>query len=77
MSFIDDKEEITALLQTVPALNDLFNLHCKVGEGSFSSVFLATLKSSKESKKFAIKHLIPTCHPSRIQRELSCLKKIG
>ncbi|XP_051161595.1 cell division cycle 7-related protein kinase-like [Leptopilina boulardi] len=76
-NYTEDKEEISLLLQTVPALNDLFNIHCKVGEGSFSSVFLATLKSSKDSKKFAIKHLIPTCHPSRIQREMNCLKKIG
>ncbi|XP_033223311.1 cell division cycle 7-related protein kinase-like isoform X2 [Belonocnema kinseyi] len=73
----DEKEEIASLLATVPALKDLFHLHYKVGEGSFSSVFLATLKLSNGSKKFAIKHLIPTCHPTRIQRELNCLKQIG
>jgi hypothetical protein len=38
----------------------------------------ATIKKDKQSKKyFAIKHLIPTTHPQRIEKELSCLLRIG
>ena len=73
----DGNERIALLLNSVPALNDLFNIHYKVGEGTFSSVFLATLKNTSCSKNFAIKHLVPTCHPNRIERELQCLKDIG
>lgn len=65
------------LKKSVPLLGELFNIHRKVGEGAFSSVFLATLKSSNRKKKFALKHLIPTCHPDRIERELKCLQQIG
>lgn len=74
----EDSEKISLLLDTVPALNNIFQIHGKVGEGTFSSVFLATLKDGgKRSKNFAIKHLVPTCHPGRIERELQCLKDIG
>ncbi|KAJ8668425.1 hypothetical protein QAD02_010088 [Eretmocerus hayati] len=73
----DDQEEIKSLLELVPVLDELFHLHYKVGEGTFSTVFLATLKSSSKSKNFAVKHLVPTCHPGRIERELKCLKEIG
>lgn len=52
-------------------------MHGKVGEGTFSSVFLATLKSSDGSKKFALKHLVPTRHPEKIERELQCMQQIG
>ncbi|XP_011494878.1 PREDICTED: cell division cycle 7-related protein kinase-like [Ceratosolen solmsi marchali] len=70
-------KQISLLLRTVPILNELFSIHYKVGEGTFSSVYLATLKNSLQSKNFAVKHLIPTCHPGRIERELQCLKDIG
>ncbi|XP_001600655.2 cell division cycle 7-related protein kinase isoform X1 [Nasonia vitripennis] len=73
----DEKDRIASLLSTVPVLDDLFHIHYKVGEGTFSSVFLATLKNSSQSKNFAVKHLVPTCHPGRIERELQCLKDIG
>lgn len=46
--------------------------------GTFSSVFLAQLKHYKElPQKFALKHIIPTSHPSRIEGELRCLQEIG
>ncbi|XP_076478567.1 cell division cycle 7-related protein kinase isoform X2 [Bombus vancouverensis nearcticus] len=48
-----------------------------VGEGTFSSVYLATLKLSDGSKKFALKHLVPTRHPEKIERELQCMQQIG
>lgn len=65
------------MLNTMPVLNDLFDIHYKVGEGTFSSVFLATLKNSTQSRNFAVKHLVPTCHPGRVERELQCLQEIG
>lgn len=52
-------------------------MHGKVGEGTFSSVYLATLKLSDGSKKFALKHLVPTRHPEKIERELQCMQQIG
>ncbi|XP_011685101.1 PREDICTED: cell division cycle 7-related protein kinase-like isoform X2 [Wasmannia auropunctata] len=69
-------------LTEIPIVNKLFDVHCKVGKGAFSSVFLATLKSSdgrssSSVKKFALKQLIPTCHPNRIKRELQYLQQIG
>lgn len=76
---VEDEEsaEVNRLLKSVPALNDMFHIHRKVGEGTFSSVFLGTLKSSSEKKKFAIKHLVPVCHPDTMKRELEFLQEIG
>ncbi|KAF7987509.1 hypothetical protein HCN44_003271 [Aphidius gifuensis] len=68
---------IEKMLDNLPVLRQLFNVHFKIGEGTFSNVYLATMKSSKESKKFAIKHLIPTYPENRIARELQCLQEIG
>ncbi|XP_020282777.1 cell division cycle 7-related protein kinase-like [Pseudomyrmex gracilis] len=73
----DAKGSCANLKKSIPLVNKLFHIHYKVGEGAFSSVFLATLKSSKECKKFALKLLIPTCHPERVKRELECLQMIG
>lgn len=71
------KDSCTNLKKSIPLVNELFHIHCKVGDGTFSSVFLATLKSSNRHTKFALKHLIPTCHPERIERELQCLQQMG
>ncbi|CAH2311513.1 cell division cycle 7-related kinase isoform X3 [Pelobates cultripes] len=50
----------------------------KIGEGTFSSVYLATARlKSGEDMKFALKHLIPTSHPTRIAAELECLTVAG
>ncbi|XP_012288306.1 cell division cycle 7-related protein kinase isoform X2 [Orussus abietinus] len=73
----EEREEIASLVSKLPVLNDLFQLHFKIGEGTFSSVFLATLKTSEGVKKFAVKHLVPTCHVGRVERELKCLQNIG
>ena len=46
--------------------------------GAFSSVFLARLKHYPEvSEMFALKHVLPTTHPARIENELRCLLKLG
>ncbi|CAK9831348.1 Probable cell division control protein 7 homolog 1 [Anthophora retusa] len=71
------EEDDIAIKNTIPLVKDLFHVHRKVGEGTFSSVFLATLKSSDGSKKFALKHLVPTRHPEKIERELQCMQQMG
>ncbi|KAK0086165.1 hypothetical protein PV325_003670 [Microctonus aethiopoides] len=73
----EDEKEVALLLRELPILNELFDVKYKVGEGTFSSVYLATRKSSRGSKKFAIKHLVPTYPISRVERELRCLQEIG
>lgn len=65
-----------ALLSRIKVLDDYFDLLGKVGEGTFSTVHLAALKRDP-SRMFAVKHLVPTCHPTRIIRELQCLQTIG
>ncbi|KAG8039848.1 hypothetical protein G9C98_000577 [Cotesia typhae] len=71
------KSEVELLMDEIPLLKELFEIHYKVGEGTFSNVYLATMKSNCDSKKFAIKHIVPTYPPSRIERELKCLQEIG
>ncbi|WAR31039.1 CDC7-like protein [Mya arenaria] len=45
---------------------------------TFSSVFLAKMRHYPEIEQmFALKHIIPTSHPSRIEGELKCLQEIG
>ncbi|XP_017875359.1 cell division cycle 7-related protein kinase-like isoform X2 [Ceratina calcarata] len=73
----EDNDENDVFQNTIPLVKDLFHIYGKVGEGTFSSVYLATLKSSDGSKKFALKHLVPTRHPEKIERELQCMQQIG
>ncbi|XP_024880112.1 cell division cycle 7-related protein kinase-like isoform X1 [Temnothorax curvispinosus] len=74
----DNDAGCTNLTTSIPIVSKLFDVHCKVGKGAFSSVFLATLKSSSNGrKKYALKQLIPTCHPDRIKRELQYLQQLG
>lgn len=73
---------ITQLLNQIPDIDRLFNVHRKIGQGTFSTVFLASLKQHEkipynQREFFAIKHLIPTSHPLRVERELKCLQQIG
>lgn len=76
--FLSDVEAaIINLTNKLPELRCYFDIHNKIGEGTFSNVYLASLKNTSNEKKFAIKHLIPTCHPKRIKYELECLQRIG
>lgn len=70
------------LTSSIPLSDQVFDVHKRIGSGTFSSVLLATLKSEADlkfdqRKKFAIKHHIPTSHPDRIVKELKCLIEIG
>lgn len=77
---IDCKERKIDELMKYEGLYELisehFNIIEKIGSGTFSSVYLASLKS--DTKRFvALKHVLPTSHPSRTENELQCLKTIG
>ncbi|ESP04473.1 hypothetical protein LOTGIDRAFT_136165 [Lottia gigantea] len=78
MILADVQEEIDCLYEFVPEVAEHFIVLNKIGEGTFSSVFLARLKLYPDvEEKFALKHIIPTSHPSRIEGELKCLQEIG
>lgn len=73
---------IVDLRAQIPNVDRLFKVHRRIGEGTFSSVFLASMKCQEHKpmqsrRLFAVKHLIPTSHPRRIAQELRCLKEIG
>ncbi|XP_006001140.2 cell division cycle 7-related protein kinase isoform X2 [Latimeria chalumnae] len=72
------KLEIERLYEAVPQISRFFQVKDKIGEGTFSSVYLATaLLKTRVEEKFALKHLIPTSHPVRIAAELQCLTTAG
>uniref|UniRef100_A0A4W3HK54 non-specific serine/threonine protein kinase n=1 Tax=Callorhinchus milii TaxID=7868 RepID=A0A4W3HK54_CALMI len=72
------KMDIDRLYEAVPQLSKMFLIEDKIGEGTFSSVYLASAQlKSGLIEKFALKHLIPTSHPVRIAAELQCLAIAG
>ncbi|EOA96363.1 Cell division cycle 7-related protein kinase, partial [Anas platyrhynchos] len=72
------KKDIEKLYEAVPQLVNVFKIKEKIGEGTFSSVYLATAKLQAGcEEKMALKHLIPTSHPLRIAAELQCLTVAG
>ncbi|XP_009700610.1 PREDICTED: cell division cycle 7-related protein kinase [Cariama cristata] len=72
------KKDIENLYEAVPQLVNVFKIKEKIGEGTFSSVYLATAQlQTGNEEKMALKHLIPTSHPLRIAAELQCLTVAG
>ncbi|KAM8720262.1 hypothetical protein ACLKA7_006326 [Drosophila subpalustris] len=76
------EEAIGDLLQRIPDIGHIFDVHSRIGNGTFSTVLLATLKRESHlpdsmRRKFAIKHHIPTSHPDRIMKELQCMTDMG
>uniref|UniRef100_A0A6I8NFK1 non-specific serine/threonine protein kinase n=1 Tax=Ornithorhynchus anatinus TaxID=9258 RepID=A0A6I8NFK1_ORNAN len=72
------KKDIEKLYEAVPQLGNVFKIEDKIGEGTFSSVYLATAQLQiGPEEKIALKHLIPTSHPVRIAAELQCLTVAG
>ncbi|KAJ8406413.1 hypothetical protein AAFF_G00306440 [Aldrovandia affinis] len=72
------KLDIDHLYEAVPQLSKVFHILDKIGEGTFSTVYLAEAQMrSGAREKFALKHLIPTSHPMRIAAELQCLTMAG
>ncbi|KAJ6636770.1 Cell division cycle 7-related protein kinase, partial [Pseudolycoriella hygida] len=77
-----DEKLIAELKTHIPDVENIFDVHRRIGEGTFSTVFLATLKCHSEMpqskrKLFAVKFIVPTSHPNRIERELKCLLDVG
>uniref|UniRef100_A0A1X7V911 non-specific serine/threonine protein kinase n=1 Tax=Amphimedon queenslandica TaxID=400682 RepID=A0A1X7V911_AMPQE len=70
---LNDTDHLT--LQ-VPQIEDHFNVLSKLGEGTFSSVYLASVKTDS-SVMVALKHIIPTSSTTRIENEIRCLKIMG
>lgn len=74
----DAEADIELLLKAVPQIGKVFRIIDKIGEGTFSSVYLGEAQMLNGSQqKFALKHLIPTSHPTRIAAELQCLTVAG
>ncbi|KAF5894481.1 cell division cycle 7-related protein kinase isoform X1, partial [Clarias magur] len=74
----DVEMDIEYLYEVVPQLSRVFRITDKIGEGTFSSVYLGEAQTSNGTReKFALKHLIPTSHPVRIAAELQCLTVAG
>ncbi|KAJ3595533.1 hypothetical protein NHX12_004836 [Muraenolepis orangiensis] len=70
--------EIDNLYKAVPQLHKVFNVIDKIGEGTFSAVYLGEAKMlDGGTQRFALKRLIPTSHPARIAAELQCLTIAG
>ncbi|KFO94028.1 Cell division cycle 7-related protein kinase, partial [Buceros rhinoceros silvestris] len=74
----NSKLSVEKLYEAVPQLVNVFKIKEKIGEGTFSSVYLATAQVQTGcEEKVALKHLIPTSHPLRIAAELQCLTVAG
>ncbi|KAJ0012168.1 hypothetical protein NQD34_013143 [Periophthalmus magnuspinnatus] len=74
----DVETDIELLYKAVPQIGKVFRIIDKIGEGTFSSVYLGEAQMHDGSRqKFALKHLIPTSHPTRIAAELQCLTLAG
>ncbi|XP_068196676.1 uncharacterized protein [Antennarius striatus] len=74
----DVETDIEYLYKAVPQLAKVFRITDKIGEGTFSSVYLGEAQMRDGRREtFALKHLIPTSHPTRIAAELQCLTVAG
>ncbi|XP_030015291.1 cell division cycle 7-related protein kinase [Sphaeramia orbicularis] len=74
----DVEVDVEYLYKAVPQLAKIFRIIDKIGEGTFSSVYLGEAQMHDGTReKFALKHLIPTSHPTRIAAELQCLTVAG
>ncbi|KAF7669783.1 hypothetical protein LDENG_00124130 [Lucifuga dentata] len=74
----DVEMDIEYLYKAIPQLTKVFRIIDKIGEGTFSSVYLGEAQiQGGRRERFALKHLIPTSHPIRIAAELQCLSVAG
>lgn len=61
---------------------DQYVVHGLIDKGTFSTVSLVTLRREQhlpfdKRRQFAIKLITQTSHPSRIEREILCMRKMG
>lgn len=64
-----------ASLSALPQIERNFEVESVLGSGTFSTVFKIKLKETQQ--RFALKHIVPTCKPRFIERELECLDNLG
>ncbi|XP_068151727.1 cell division cycle 7-related protein kinase isoform X2 [Drosophila tropicalis] len=77
-----NKEALRELQENIPEISKIFDVQCRIGSGTFSTVLLGTLQRERcltetQRRRYAIKHHNPTSHPERILRELECMFRIG
>ncbi|KAH8324123.1 hypothetical protein KR074_000328, partial [Drosophila pseudoananassae] len=77
-----NEEALKDLQESIPEISKIFDVHCRIGSGTFSTVLMGTLQRERnlgetQRRRFAIKHHNPTNHPERILRELECMFRIG
>uniref|UniRef100_T1IR16 non-specific serine/threonine protein kinase n=1 Tax=Strigamia maritima TaxID=126957 RepID=T1IR16_STRMM len=77
MNPIAQQDTDSEMPECIPQIKQHFNIIRKVGEGTFSNVFLAKAKNKPSSEQIALKYIVPTCHPSRTANEFKCLKNFG
>ncbi|XP_068740030.1 cell division cycle 7-related protein kinase-like [Montipora capricornis] len=68
--------EAGELLKKIPEIQDIFTIVSKIGEGTFSNVYLVQMNRLPD-EFWALKHIIPTSGPGRVENELKCLQDIG
>ena len=65
---------VRPLFKSLP-ISPKFSLIDKIGEGTFSTVYLA--EDADKKTQLAMKHLVPTSKPHRIHMEINCMKSAG
>ncbi|CAF0937734.1 unnamed protein product [Brachionus calyciflorus] len=70
---MDDIQELFSLF---PEIKEHILVTKKIGQGTFSYVYLGEFYQNKE-EKVALKYIIPTSSPSRTKQEIDCLLNIG
>nr|CAB3229280.1 cell division cycle 7-related protein kinase-like [Phallusia mammillata] len=74
----DHSDEFKDLFDSVPQIKEYFDMKKQIGCGTFSNVYLATVKElGEKSPLYALKHIFSTSHPKRTENEIKCLKEIG
>jgi cell division control protein 7 len=70
---MDDIEELYHLF---PEIKQNINIEKKVGQGTFSFVYLGHFHK-RPAERVALKYIIPTSSPNRTKQEIECLLNIG
>ena len=77
---------LQSLLESMPQPAPRYRVRRAIGQGTFSTVYLADAKLGVDSdvsdernsvSEIAVKHLVPTSSPDRILMEVECLRLAG
>ena len=75
-NYLDSPDQRAKSMFSRTPISQSFTLVEQIGEGTFSTVYLAQDKHSAH-RKLALKHLVPTSKPTRILMEADCMKAAG